>query len=226
MTISHASTRQIVVGVTGASGAGYAKRLVQCLCEAGIDVHLILSPNGRRLFVDELGMQTISATTILGRDCDRLTIYPYRDVGARLGSGSFRTDGMIVCPCSSNTLASVAAGLADNLLNRAAAVTLKERRRLILVPREMPMSRIDLLNALRASEGGAIICPASPGFYMLPKSVDDLVDFVVGKLLDLIDVPHTLNTRWRGTPPNPAPPLAKGGLGGVGPREGRGTEHS
>ena len=141
-------------------------------------------------------MQTISATTILERDCDRLTIYPYRDVGARLGSGSFRTDGMIVCPCSSNTLASVAAGLADNLLNRAAAVTLKERRRLILVPREMPMSRIDLLNALRASEGGAIICPASPGFYMLPKSVDDLVDFVVGKLLDLIDVPHTLNTRW------------------------------
>ena len=196
MTISHASKRQIVVGVTGASGAGYAKRLVQCLCEAGVDVHLILSPNGRRLFFDELGIQTISATTILGRDCDQLIIYPYRDVGARLGSGSFRTDGMIVCPCSSNTLASVAAGLADNLLNRAAAVTLKERRRLILVPREMPMSRIDLLNALRASEGGAIICPAAPGFYMLPQSVDDLVDFVVGKLLDLIDVPHTLNTRW------------------------------
>lgn len=208
MTISHASTRQIVVGVTGASGAGYAKRLVQCLCEAGVDVHLILSPNGRRLFFDELSIQTISATTILGRDGDRLTIYPYRDVGAQLGSGSFRTDGMIVCPCSSNTLASVAAGLADNLLNRAAAVTLKERRRLILVPREMPMSRIDLLNALRASEGGAIICPASPGFYMLPKSVDDLVDFVVGKLLDLIDVPHTLNTRWNDRLAGPTDPGA------------------
>jgi 4-hydroxy-3-polyprenylbenzoate decarboxylase len=103
---------------------------------------------------------------------------------------------MIVCPCSSNTLAAIAAGLANNLLDRAAAVTLKEGRRLIVVPREMPMSRIDLQNALRLSEAGAIVCPASPGFYMLPETVNDLVDFVVGKLLDLMDLPHDLNTRW------------------------------
>ena len=134
--------------------------------------------------------------TLIGAESSRLTIYNYKDVGAKIGSGSFLTDRMIVCPCSSNTLGAIAAGLADNVLNRAAAVTLKESRRLILVPREMPMSRIDLLNALRLNEAGAVICPASPGFYMLPKSIDDLVDFVVGKLLDLLELPHQLNTRW------------------------------
>jgi 4-hydroxy-3-polyprenylbenzoate decarboxylase len=105
---------------------------------------------------------------------------------------------MVICPCSSNTLAAIAAGLGENLLNRAAAVTLKEGRRLIVVPREMPMSRIDLLNALRLSEAGAVICPASPGFYMLPQTLSDLVDFVVGKLLDLLHVAHELGTRWEG----------------------------
>jgi 4-hydroxy-3-polyprenylbenzoate decarboxylase len=103
---------------------------------------------------------------------------------------------MIVCPCSSNRLGSMAAGLGDNLLDRAAAVTLKERRRLVLVAREMPMGRIDLLNALRLTEAGVIFCPASPGFYMRPKTIDDLVDFVVGKLLDLFSIEHELNTRW------------------------------
>ena len=188
--------KQVVVGVTGASGAVYARRLVDCLCNAGADVHLVVTPHGKRLLNDELGLSEVSVRTLLGRDCDQVIIHPYRDVGARIGSGSFKTDGMIVCPCSSNTLASIAAGLADNLLDRAAAVTLKEGRRLIVVPREMPASRIDLLNALRLSESGAIICPGSPGFYMLPTTIEDLVDFVVGKLLDLLDVPHDLNTRW------------------------------
>jgi 4-hydroxy-3-polyprenylbenzoate decarboxylase len=105
---------------------------------------------------------------------------------------------MIVCPCSSNTLGALASGLASNLLTRAAAVTLKESRRLIVVPREMPLSPIDIRNALRLSEAGAVICPASPGFYLRPQNVTDLVDFVVGRLLDLINVPHTLNTRWQG----------------------------
>jgi len=188
--------KQIVVGVTGASGAAYALRLIGCLCDADVDVHLVVTQYGRRLLREELDIDAVSSAALLGRECERLTVYPYRDVGAKLGSGSFRTDGMIVCPCSSNTLASIAAGLADNLLDRAAAVTLKEARRLILVPREMPMSRIELQNALRLNEAGAIICPASPGFYMLPTTVGDLVDFVVGKLLDLMDVPHALNTRW------------------------------
>jgi 4-hydroxy-3-polyprenylbenzoate decarboxylase len=188
--------KQIIVGVTGASGAIYARRLIECLCDAGATVHLVVTPNGKRLLSDELGLAEVSVRTLLGRDCDRVIIHPYRDVGSVIGSGSFRTDGMIVCPCSGNTLAAIAAGLAGNLLDRAAAVTLKEGRRLILVPREMPMSRIELQNALRLSEAGAIICPASPGFYMLPTTIEDLVDFVVGKLLDLLDVVHQLNTRW------------------------------
>ncbi|MGB2985292.1 MAG: UbiX family flavin prenyltransferase [Phycisphaerae bacterium] len=189
-------SKQIVVGVSGASGVQYARRLIECLCDAGVDVHLVVTPNGRRLFRDELGITEVSPQTLLGRESDRLTMYAYRDVGLKLASGSFRTDGMIVCPCSSNTLASIATGLAGNLLDRAVAVTLKERRRLIVVPREMPMSRIHLLNALRLSEAGAIICPACPGFYMQPTTVGDLVDFVIGRLLDLMDVSHQLNTQW------------------------------
>lgn len=188
--------KQIVVGITGASGAAYARRLVQCLCAADADVHLVVSPNGKRLLDDELGLKEISAASFNVTIAERLTIYPYRDIGAKIASGSFRTQGMIICPCSSNTLGAIAAGLGDNVLNRAAAVTLKEARRLIVVPREMPASRIDLLNFLRLSEAGAIICPASPGFYMLPKTIDDLVDFMAGKLLDLMDVAHQLNTRW------------------------------
>ena len=142
--------------------------------------------------------RTKSQERLLGRGCDRLILHEYRDVGALIASGSFRTDGMIVCPCSSNTLGALASGLAGNLLTRAAAVTLKERRRLIVVPREMPLSPIDLRNALRLSEAGAIICPASPGFYLRPRGVSDLVDFVVGRLLDLMGVAHALDTRWEG----------------------------
>lgn len=188
--------KRIIVGITGASGAVYARRLIGCLCDADVDVHLIVSPNGKRLLHDELRISDVSPAALLGNPCARLTIHPYRDVGSKPGSGSFLTDGMIVCPCSSNTLAAIAGGMADNLLHRAAAVTLKEARRLIVVPREMPISRIDLLNALRLTEAGAIICPASPGFYMMPTTIDDLVDFLVGKLLDLMSIPHQLNTRW------------------------------
>jgi 4-hydroxy-3-polyprenylbenzoate decarboxylase len=188
--------KQIIVGVTGASGAIYARRLIECLCDAGVTVHWVVTPNGKRLLSDELGLADVSVHSLLGRDSDRVILHPYRDVGSVIGSGSFRTDGMIVCPCSGNTLAAIAVGLAGNLLDRAAAVTLKEGRRLVLVPREMPLSRIELQNALRLSEAGAIICPASPGFYMLPTTIEDLVDFVVGKLLDLVDVEHRLNTRW------------------------------
>jgi len=192
----YSSDKRIIVGVTGASGAEYARRLIECLCRTGVEVHLIVTPNGRRLFADELSIRDFSAEGLSLPPGASMTLHPYRDVGSPLGSGSFRTDGMVVCPCSSNTLGAIAAGLANNLLDRAAAVTLKECRRLIVVPREMPMSRIDLLNALRLSEAGAIICPASPGFYMLPRAVGDLVDFVVGKLLDLLGIPHELNTRW------------------------------
>lgn len=188
--------KRVIVGVSGASGASYARRLIQCLVDADVEVRLIMSPNGHRLFHDELGLANVSTNALLGRETAKLIHHPYRDVGDVLASGSFLTDGMVVCPCSSHTMGAIASGLGENLLHRAAQVTIKEARRLILVPREMPMSRIDLQNALRLSECGVIVCPASPGFYMLPKSVDDLVDFVVGKLLDLLGVAHSLNTRW------------------------------
>lgn len=189
-------SKRIVVGIAGASGAVYARRLIGCLCKAGVDVHLVVTPAGQRLLHDELGLLETTAQTLMGRDSDRLIIHPYKDIGSEIASGSFHTDGMVICPCSSNRVASIAAGLSDNLLDRAAAVTLKEMRKLIVVHREMPMSRIDLQNALRLTEAGAVFCPASPGFYMMPKTIDDIVDMVVGKVLDLFSIEHSLNTRW------------------------------
>ncbi|MBU0718813.1 MAG: UbiX family flavin prenyltransferase [Planctomycetes bacterium] len=188
--------KSIVVGVTGASGAVYAHRLITCLADSDVDVHLVVTPAGERVVRDELGSEQGMVQTLAANPTKPVNIYACHDVGARIASGSFLTDGMVVCPCSSNTLGALASGLADNLLRRAAAVTLKQARRLVLVPREMPTSRIDLQNALRLSEAGAIICPASPAFYMLPKTVGELVDSVVGRVLDLLDVPHRLNVRW------------------------------
>jgi polyprenyl P-hydroxybenzoate/phenylacrylic acid decarboxylase-like protein len=188
----------IVVAITGASGAAYARRLVQLLAatDPPLHVHLVLSPHGRRLLADELGIRRASPDSLVGGPVDRCTAYDYEDVGAAPASGSFPTKGMIVCPCSSNTLGAIASGLADNLIARAAHVTLKERRRLVLVHREMPLSEIDLRNMLRVTRAGGIICPAAPAFYMMPRTIDDLVDFVVGRVLDLFELPHALNTRW------------------------------
>jgi 4-hydroxy-3-polyprenylbenzoate decarboxylase len=196
--------KQIVMAVTGASGAPYARRLAQLIVDGGAHLHLVVSPMGSRLLADELGIKKVSLETLLGRPVTGATLYSYRDVGAKIASGSFLTDGMVVCPCSSNSLGAIASGIGDNLISRAASVTLKEARRLILVTREMPVSQIEIANMLRLSQAGAIICPASPGFYLLPKTVDDLIDFVVGKLLDLLDIPHTLSTRWEGASPSAA----------------------
>ncbi len=190
--------KRIIVAITGASGAVYARRLVSCLVDADVDVHLIVSTWGKRLLHDELGITRIDAESLLGRGSDRLTVHPHQDVGDALASGSFLIDAMIICPCSSNTLGEIASGVGNALVTRAAAVTLKEARRLVVVPREMPLSAIDLRNMLKLSEAGAIICPANPGFYMMPETIDDLVDFVVGKVLDLVGVAHQLNTRWTG----------------------------
>lgn len=190
--------KRIVVGVTGASGAVYAQRLLTCLAAANAEVHLIISPHGRQLFADELNIDDPRPEILVGTAAARsITLHAYKDVGAVPASGSFLTDGMIICPCSSNTLGDVASGTGGNLISRAAAVHLKEARRLILLSREMPISQIEIENMLRISRAGGIICPASPGFYMMPKSVDDIVDFVVGKLLDLVGIPHQLNTRWK-----------------------------
>ncbi len=191
-------TNQIVVAVTGASGGLYALRVLDCLEAAGVEVHLIVSPHGRRLLADECDVRAIEAERLIGRSSARLRVHAFEDIGVLPASGSFRTDGMVICPCSSNTLGAVAAGLGDNLITRAAHVTLKEGRRLVIVHREMPVSGIDLENLLRLQRAGAVICPASPGFYLRPRTVGELVDFVAGRVLDLLDVPHELNVRWRG----------------------------
>ncbi len=190
------SATRIIVGITGASGAAYALRIMQLLAEADVQIHLTVSRYGRRLLFDELGLKNLDPDALTAGRGELVTIYNDNDVGAAIASGSFLHDGMIVVPCSSNTLGAIAAGLGDNLLKRAAAVTLKERRRLVLAICESPASHIDICNMKRLSEAGAIIAPLSPGFYLLPKSVDDLVDFMAGKLLDLVNVSHDLDTRW------------------------------
>ncbi|MEX0745112.1 MAG: UbiX family flavin prenyltransferase [Phycisphaeraceae bacterium] len=198
--------KRIVVGITGASGAAYARRTVQLLVSAGVQTHVIVSPLGQRLLHDELGMEGLDVAALCGREAGgpapgNVVLHNYRDVGAAVASGSFRHDGMIVIPCSSNTLSAVAHGSAQNLLHRAAHVTLKERRRLVLVHRESPLSLVDIRNMEAATLAGAIVCPASPGFYLLPRTIDDLVDFVVARALDLLDVRHELDVRWKDEAP-------------------------
>lgn len=188
----------VIVGITGASGAAYARRVLELLAAADVETHLAVSTLGRRLLFDELGIKRIDADELTGGRGrgGRLIVHNDNDVGATIASGSFLTQGMIIVPCSSNTVGKIASGITDNLVQRAAAVTLKERRKLVLAYRESPMSHIDILNMQRLSEAGAVIAPLAPGFYLLPKTLDDVVDFMAGKLLDLIGVPHELNTRW------------------------------
>lgn len=188
--------RRYIVGISGASGAAYAQRTVRLMIAAGAHVHLVVSPLGQRLLHDELGMEGVNLDTLSGGRTDAITLHSYRDVGAPMASGSFRHDGMIVVPCSSNSLSAVATGASNNLMHRAAQVTLKERRKLVLVHRETPLSLVDIRNMTAATEAGAIIAPANPGFYLNPKSLDDIIDFVVGRCLDLLDVEHQLNVRW------------------------------
>lgn len=207
------SPRRIVVGISGASGAAYASRLIELLLKANIQVHLVVSPLGQRLLHDELGMEGINlhALSRSAPDADltgRIVMHHYRDVGAPIASGSFRHDGMVIIPCSSNSLSAVATGASQNLMHRAAQVTLKERRRLVLVHRETPLSLVDIRNMASATEAGAILCPANPGFYMMPRSLDDIVDFMVARVLDLLHVPHDLHhTRWgESNTPSPTEP--------------------
>lgn len=191
-------TKRIVVGVTGASGAAYSKRVLELLAERGIEIHLACTPLGRRLLKDELGLTLSDADTLTDGRGDLLTIHRDQDVGATIASGSFLHDGMIIVPCSSNSLGAIASGVTLNLVHRAAAVTLKERRRLVIGHREMPLSQVDIENIDRLSRAGAIIAPLAPGFYMNPQTVHDLVDFVAGKLVDLLGIEHDLPVRWQG----------------------------
>jgi 4-hydroxy-3-polyprenylbenzoate decarboxylase len=191
---------QLVVAITGASGALYAQRFLHGLVSARVQTHLVVSPLGRRLLHDELGMETLDLPALSGTDDHGITLYNYNDVGCKLASGSFLHDGMVIVPCSSNTLGQIAHGLGGNLIARAAAVTLKERRRLVLCHREMPLSAIDVNNYRTLTGAGAIIAPANPGFYLNPTTLDDIAEFVAGKLLDLMGVPHAFPTRWNPRP--------------------------
>lgn len=193
-------THPIIIGITGASGAAYAVRVIELLAAAEIETHVALSSLGRRLLADELGIKRVDADAISNGHGHRVIMHNDNDVGATIASGSFLSQGMIIVPCSSNTIGKIASGITDNLVQRAAAVTLKERRRLVLAYRESPMSHIDIVNMQRLSEAGAVIAPLAPGFYLLPKTLDDIVDFMAGKLLDLIGVTHELNTRWESRP--------------------------
>ena len=189
----------IVVAITGASGAPYAVRLMQQLVERAQPISLIVTDHGIRLLDTEMGIPSVDAlrARLGGAAWDEaVRVYDDRDRGAAPASGSARSAGMVICPCSMGTVSAIAVGASRSLVERAADVALKERRRLILVPRETPYSAIHLENMLALTRAGAVVMPASPGFYHRPTSVDDLIDFVVARVLDHLGVEHTLVPRW------------------------------
>jgi len=209
-----AQPRTITLALTGASGMSYGMRLLQSLLEAGIRVYLLYSQAAQIVAHQELGL------TFPTRPRDAAAFFKERfgalegqlqafgrdDWFAPVASGSNPADAMVICPCTVGALAALACGLADNLIERAGDVMLKERRPLILVPRETPLSAIHLENMLRLTHAGAVILPANPGFYHRPASVEDLVDFVVARILDQLRVPHTLMQRWGASAPPSEPP--------------------
>lgn len=191
------SDAPVTLAITGASGAPYGVRLLRALNDAGVAVRLIVSATGWRLLEEELDIADEAALLAATGDWSRVTRYADSDRGATPASGSAPSRGMIVCPCSMGTLASIAQGTTRSLVERAADVVLKERRPLVLVPRETPYSAIHLENMLRVTRAGAIVLPASPGFYHRPTTVGDLVDFIVGRVLSHVGVSHTLGPSWQ-----------------------------
>lgn len=198
----------VALGLTGASGMAYGLRLLECLLGAGVRVALIYSQAAQIVAKQELDLalpaRPQDARTALAERYaaapELLEVYGREDWYAPIASGSNPTDAMVVCPCSMGTLAAIAAGLADNLIERAADVMLKERRPLLLVPRETPFSLVHLENMTRAARAGAVILPANPGFYHRPERVADVVDFVVARILDQLRVPNEISARWGRSP--------------------------
>jgi 4-hydroxy-3-polyprenylbenzoate decarboxylase len=191
----------IVLGLTGASGAPYAVTLIRELLKAERNVSLIISKFGWRLLRTESAIGDIAALQdAVGKKAwDKFVrLHENDDRGAQPASGSWPTAGMVICPCSMGTLSAVSVGASRSLIERAADVTLKERRKLILVPRETPMSAIHLENMLRLARAGAVVMPAAPGYYNKPQSIQDLVDFMVARVLDHLDVEHSVGKRWSG----------------------------
>jgi len=190
------TTNRLIVGVTGATGVVYAVRLLEVLrTTTKIETHLVISEAGLMSLQQEVNMKKKQLEEMAD------VVYNVKDIGAAIASGSFQTMGMIVAPCSMKTLASVAHGLSENLISRAADVTLKERRRLVLMVRETPLNLAHLRNMTAVTEMGGIIFPPLPSFYQHPKNIADMVDHSVGRVLDLFAIPHQLTPEWLGLKP-------------------------
>jgi len=190
----------IITGITGASGSIYALNFLKHAAASGIDLRVVITEKGELVFKHETGMTLTDALIRLDiheRKSCSVKIYDNNDMFADIASGSYKTDGMVVIPCSMKTLSGIANGYSSSLLERTADVMLKERRDLILAVRETPLSMIHLKNMTLAAEAGAVILPASPGFYNHPAAIDDLADFITGKILDQLKIEHSLKTVWR-----------------------------
>lgn len=200
------SAKRLVVAVTGASGALYAVRFLKAALELGLRVDLVVSDYGKRLLIEEcdLNLKTLPIEDWLERTYGpaerpgRLELHSVHDLDSRIASGSQRWDAMVVIPCSMKTLSGIARGAASNLIERAADVTLKERRPLVVVPRETPLNLIQLENLAGVARAGAAVVPAMPAFYFKPRSLEELADFIVGRVLSILEVPHALFEPWSG----------------------------
>ena len=182
---------RLIVAITGASGVVYGKRLLETLRDKNVETHLVISRIAERIIEHELGV-TKKALESLAHH-----VHKVNDWNSAIASGSFKTDGMAIAPCSMKTLAGIASGYSDNLILRAADVTLKEKRRLILVPRETPLNIVHLKNMLDLAKQGVLIVPAMPAYYHKPKNIEDMVNYVVGKVLGLLEIEHTLYKGWK-----------------------------
>jgi 4-hydroxy-3-polyprenylbenzoate decarboxylase len=189
----------VVLAITGASGAPYGVRLLEVLATHAVPVWLLVSAHGWRLLEEECGIEGEPALRqATGGDWKSVTVFDDKDRGARPASGSAPSAGMVICPCSMGTVAAIAHGTSRSLIERAADVVLKERRRLILVPRETPLSLVHLRNLTLATEAGAVVLPAAPGFYHRPEKVGELVDFIVQRIVDHLGLEIEIGKRWKG----------------------------
>ncbi len=196
--------KKVIVGISGASGAVLGERLVRALLDTGNEVHAIVSPGAVTVFAEEMGVVLGSTHAEIRKNflkrfgnSKKLQVAPADDFAAKVSSGSSSIDAMVVAPCSMSTAGCIASGITMNLIHRAASVSLKERRTLILVPRESPLSTIHLENLLKLSQVGAFVVPATTAFYHNPKNVNEMVDFTVGRVLDILKIKHKLFKRWR-----------------------------
>jgi 4-hydroxy-3-polyprenylbenzoate decarboxylase len=192
------SDKHIIAGITGASGAVYARHVLRMLSEAEVHIELVISRQAHVMLRDELGINRIDADSIAGAELRNVSVHDPDNVGARIASGSSVADAMIICPCSSNTLGAIASGLGSNLMQRAAYVCLKERRRVVLVHREAPLTSIDIDNMAKVTLAGAIVYPASPVFYTKPASIDDIASNLAARVLILAGLDVINSRSWVG----------------------------